>query len=156
MNFSMSDLSLTQTFCFLELCWDNVHRSLSLPPGKLADIQQLSLSLLQTQPVKVCRVISFLGKANFGASGHSQLWRLCHIIQSDMLTVYHSPTHLFSPVHFSFSALCQLEWLSHFEQSSVPLQFPLSHVVITTDTTTTHWAFYFQGSGLPLSVSGLW
>ena len=109
--------------------------SLSLPPDKLADIQQLALSLLQTQPVTVCLVMSFLGKANFSASGHSQLWRLFHVIQSDILTVYHSPTHLFSPVHFSFSVLCQLEQLSHLQQSPVLLQFPLPDVVIATDAT---------------------
>ena len=45
-NFSKSDLCLTQTFCFLGLCWDTVHMSVSLPPDKLADIQQLALSLL--------------------------------------------------------------------------------------------------------------
>ena len=42
-NFSKSDLHLTQTFCFLGLCWDTVHMSVSLPPDKLADIQQLAL-----------------------------------------------------------------------------------------------------------------
>ena len=73
-----------------------------------------------------------------------------------MLTVYHSPAHLFSPVHFSHSSLCQLEWLSQLQQSPVPLQFPLLDVVIATDAMPTHWAFYFQGSGLPLLVSGSW
>ena len=29
-------------------------------------------------------------------------------------------------------------------------------MVIATDTMPTHWAFYFQGSGLPLSVSKSW
>ena len=38
-NLSTSDLCLTQTFCFLELCQETVHMSVSLPPGKLADIQ---------------------------------------------------------------------------------------------------------------------
>ena len=47
--------------------------SVSLPPDKLADIQQLALSLLQTPHVTVCRVISFLGKANFCTNGHSHL-----------------------------------------------------------------------------------
>ena len=36
------------------------------------------------------------------------------------------------------------------------MQFPLSNVVIATDAMPTHWAFYFQGSGLPSSVSGPW
>ena len=98
----------------------------------------------------------FLGKANFCANGYSQLWRVFCVIESDMLTVYHSPINWFSPVHFSFSALCQLEWLSDLEQSQVPLQFPLLTVVIATDDMPTYWAFYFQGSGLPLSVSGSW
>ena len=100
--------------------------------------------------------MSFLGKANFCANDHSQLWRLCLVIQSDMLTVYHSLTHLFSPVHFSFSAVCHLECLCHLQQNPVPLQFQLPDVVIATDATPTHWAFYFQESGLPLSVSGSW
>ena len=43
--------------------------------------------------------------------------------------------------------------MSNLQQSPVPLHFPLPDVVIATDATPTHWAFYFQGSGLPLSVS---
>ena len=78
--------------------------SVSLCADKLVDIQQLALSLLQAQPITVCRVMSFLAKGNFCANVHSQLWRLCHVIQSDMLIVYHSSTHLFSPIHFSFSS----------------------------------------------------
>ena len=73
-----------------------------------------------------------------------------------MLTVHQSPTHFFFPVHFSFSALCQLEWLSHFQQNPVSLQFLLPDLVIATDAMPSHWAFYFKGSGLPLSVSGSW
>ena len=73
-----------------------------------------------------------------------------------MLSVYHSAMQLFSHVHFSLSSSHQLEWLSHLQQSPVPLQFPLPDVVIATDATPTHWAFYFQGSGLPLLVSGAW
>ena len=122
----------------------------------LADIQQLALSLLQSQHVTVCRVMSFLCKANFHTNGPSQLWCLCHVLKSDMLHVYHSPTHLFSWVHFSLSSLHQLEWLSQSQQSPVPLQFPLPDVVIATDAMPTQWAFYFQESGLPLSVSGPW
>ena len=155
-NFSKLDLCLSQSFTFLGLCWDTVHMSVSLPPDKLADIQQLALSLLFTPHVTVCKVMSFLGKANFCTNGHSRLWHLCHVIQSDMLSVYHSPTQLFSCVHFSLSSLHQLESLSTLQQSPVPLQFPLPDVVIATDATPTHWAFYFQGSGLPLSVSGAW
>ena len=130
--------------------------SVSSPLDKLTDIQQLALSLLQSQHVTVCWVMSFLGKANFCTNGHSQLCYLCHVIQSDMLHVYHSPNHLFSWVHFSLSSLHQLEWLSQLQQSPVPLQFPLPDLVIATDAMPNHQAFYFQGSGLPLSVSGPW
>ena len=148
-NFSKSDLCLSQTFTFLGICWDPVCISVSLPPDKLAAIQQLALSLLQTTHVTVCKVMSLLGKANFCTNGHSQLHRLCHVIQSDMLSVYHSPMQLFSCVHFSISSLHQLQQLAHLQQSSIPLQFPLPDVVIATDATPNHWAFYFQGSGLP-------
>ena len=52
-NFSKSDLHLSQSFTFLGLCWDTVHMLVSLPPDKLADIQQLALSLLHTPHVTV-------------------------------------------------------------------------------------------------------
>ena len=73
-----------------------------------------------------------------------------------MLHVYHSSTHLFSQFHFSLSSLHQLEQLSQLQQSPCPFQFPLPDVVIATDAMPTYWAFYFHGSGLPLSVSGPW
>ena len=155
-NFSKSDPCLSQSFTFVGLCWDTVCMSVSLPPDKLANIYQLALSLLQTPHVTVCKVMSFLGKANFCTNGHSQLHHLCCVIQSDMLSVYHSPTQLFSHAYFSLSSLHQLEWLAELQQSPVLLQFPLPDVVIATDATPTHWAFYFQESGLPLSVSGAW
>ena len=84
------------------------------------------------------------------------LQHLCCVIQSDKLCVYHSHAQLFSYVHFFLPSLHQLEWLAHLQQSPVPLQYPLPDVVIATDAMPTHWAFYFQGSGLPLSVSGSW
>ena len=129
-NFSKLDLGLSQSFTFLGLCWDTVCMSVSLPPDKLAEIQQLALSLLWTPHLTVHKVMCFLGKANFSTNGHSQLQHLCHVIQSDMLSVYHSPTQLFSCVHFSLSSLHQLEWLSNLQQSPVPLQLPLPDVVI--------------------------
>ena len=113
-NFSKSDLQLSQSFIFLGLCWDTVHLSVSLPPDKLADIQQLALSLLQTPHVTVCKVMFFLGKVNFCTNGHSQLHHLCCVIQSDILSVYHSPTQLFS-------------WASHSSQHAGRCSSAVSH-----------------------------
>ena len=73
-----------------------------------------------------------------------------------MLCIYHSPTQLFSCVHFSLSSLHQLEQLAHLQHSLIPLQFLLPDVVIATDATPIHWIFYFQESGLPVLVSGSW
>ena len=151
-SLTFASLSLFVSWGMLGYC---PHISI-LPPDRLADIQQLALPLWQSQHVTVCRVMSFLGKANFCTNGHSKLWCLCHVIQSDMLHVYHSPTHLFSQVHFSLSSLCQLEHLSQLQQSPVPLQYPLPDMVIATHATPTHCTFYFQGPGLPLLVSGPW
>ena len=47
-----------------------------------------------------------------------------------------------------------MEQLPHLQQNPVPLQFPLPDVVIGMNAMPLHWAFYFQGSGLPLSVNG--
>ena len=88
--------------------------------------------------------MSFLGKTNFFANGHSQLWQLCHVIQSDMLTVYHSLSRLFPSVQFSFSALHQLEWLFHLQQSPIPLQFLFPDIVFATDAIASYWPFIFR------------
>ena len=71
----------------------------------------------------------------------------------DMLNVYLSQAHLICSIHLSFPALCQLWRLSQLHQCTVPLQFPLSDVVITMDVTPSHLAFYFLGLGLYLSFS---
>ena len=61
-----------------------------------------------------------------------------------MLAVYHIPGQLYSLVHFSFSSLHQLEQLPHLQQSSVPLQFLLSDVVIATDAIPVIGPFIFR------------
>ena len=95
--------------------------SVSLPPDKLGDIQQLALSLLRNQYVTVCRAMSFLGKANFVPMATPNCGTF---VMSFKVTCYMStilpPIYLLRFI-FSRSSLCQLEQLSHFEQSPVPL-----------------------------------
>ena len=130
------------------------YMSFSLPTSKLIKIQQITHILLLRPTITVCQGMSFWGKSTFCVSGHAQLEQFCHVLQSNILNVYHSAAYLFfSP--FSSSAM-QLQKLSHLQQSSVPLQFPLPDMVITTNATPHYWAFYFQGSGLPVFCCGTW
>ena len=112
-NFSKSELHFTETFVF----WDCIGIQwicLSLLPSeKLLEIQQLAHDLLQRKSVKVYWVMSFLGKTTFCASGHTQFYQLCHVIQSDMLIVYHLKDHFFLSFHLSLPALHQFWGLSH-------------------------------------------
>ena len=73
--------------------------SVSLPSNKCIEIQQLAHALLLSQPI-LC------------AHGHAQLCQLCHVIQSDMLSLYQSPTHLFisfSPFSFIAASASEAE-----------------------------------------------
>ena len=115
-NFSKSELHLTP--CFFELCWGMVHMCVSLPSGKLDGMWHLAHSLLQGHSVTVCQGMSFLGKADFYANGHSKLcWWWC-VIESDMLNVYHSPTYFFSSFHFS--GLVTVSVVSKFSPPPIP------------------------------------
>ena len=58
--------------------------------------------------------------------------------------------------NFPFQLCINLSGLSHLQQSQVPLQFSTSWYGIATDAMPSHWAFYFQDSGMPLSISGSW
>ena len=100
--------------------------------------------------IKTCHL-----KRPFCANGHAQLYWFCHVLQSNILNVYHfSISFISTYVHLSLSAWHQLWRLSRFQQSAVPLQFSLPDmVVIDTDATSNNWAFYFQGSGCPISLN---
>ena len=98
--------------------------SVSLPPDKLADIQQLAFSLLQTPHVTVHMVMSFLGKANFCTSGHFKLWHLCHVIQSDLLHIYHSPMHFIFACSFFPFLLTSTGMVGSF--ATEPISFVIS------------------------------
>ena len=143
--FSKLDLCLSLSFTFLGLCWDTVHMSVSLPPDKLADFQQLALSLLQTLYVTVCRVMSSLGKAKFYTAGHSHLLHLCCVIQSGILGVYHSPTQLFSCVHFLFPL--SFNWNSWLYYSKV-----LSIAISTSWCGHCYWCYTHPLIGLPYQL----
>ena len=98
-----------------------VHICVSLPSNKIDEIWDLAYSLLQRYSVTVCQVMFFLVRANFCASGHSQLQQWSHIIQSDMLHVFHSPAYFYFFLLFSGLALCQLRYLCQLQQNPVPL-----------------------------------
>ena len=67
--------------------------------------------------------MSFLSKATFCANGHVQLCQLCHVIWSDMLKVYHSPTCLFLYFHLSLPAVSATETVSVAAVSSALGEF---------------------------------
>ena len=78
--------------------------------------------------------MSFLGKTTFCAIGHAQVCQFCHVIQSGMLNVYHSPTHLF-PISAFLVTFC-IGFRGCLNCGSlVPFQFPFLDVVIATDAT---------------------
>ena len=71
-----------------------------------------------------------------------------------MLNVYHSLAHLFFLFSFfSSSSASTSETVSVAAESST-LTISLPDMVITTDATPKHWAFYFHSSGVLLSFSG--
>ena len=125
-----------------------------MPADNLLGIQQYShcrLSLLQS-----VRSYLFLARPTFMptdmhnvviVSCQSEKWVEC---------LSFSSSFIFFLFTFSFQLFFQLWRLSQLPQRSVPLWFPLSDVVITTDTAPSHWAFYFHDSGLPLSFKGIW
>ena len=61
--------------------------SISLPTYKPFEVQQWALSLLQMQTATVQQVMLFVCKANFVPVDMQQLFHLCPVIQSDMLTI---------------------------------------------------------------------
>ena len=84
--------------------------------AKLLKIQYLAHSLLWTQPILVCQVISFLGKANFCANRHAQLCQLCCILESNLLNVCLSLIH-FSFLYFFSNSASTLEIVSVVTES---------------------------------------
>ena len=114
--------------------------SISLPTNSLLEIHQLVLLSCSYIPSGH----AYLGKTKFCANTHTQLCHLCHVIQINMLRVYHCPTYVFCSLYFSFSALHQFGRLSQLEQCLVPLQLPHPGVVIATDLHPVIGPFIFR------------
>ena len=123
-----------------EWVWDILDMPVSLLSENLLKIQKLAHAFLQRQPVALHQCMSFLGKATFCVNGHAQLCQLCHVIQSDILNIHHSLSHLFLSFHLSLPVQCHVQ-RSQLQQRLVPLQYPLPALVIATDAMTHHWAF---------------
>ena len=62
------------------------------------------------------------------------------------------PTHL----NFSFQLCLIFGNCCSCNGVLFPCDFTLPDMIITMDATPSHWALYFQGSGLPLSLSETW
>ena len=140
-------LDSCSNFLFLGLCWDTMDINVSLLSDKCLEMQHLAPGLLLRQPITVHMVMSFHGKTTFCANRHAQLCQLYHVIQSDMLTVYHSLTQLFLSHHLSLLAQCQLQRLSQ-------LQYKSSNLVICSS-----WCEYCcwcYAPSMGLLFSGFW
>ena len=72
-----------------------------------------------------------------------------------MLNVYHSSASFFYCFFFFLSTYASTSETVSVEQY-ISLQCSLPDVVISTDAILSHWAFYFEGFGLPLALSGSW
>ena len=82
----------------------------SLLPDRLEEKQRVGTFLVADTTYYSSSGHVLSGHANFCSSGYSQLWQWCHVIQSDMLNVYHSPPHLFSSFSvFIFSSVLTSE-----------------------------------------------
>ena len=69
--------------------------SASLPSEKPKKIQQFLHALLKRQCITVNQAVSSLGETCLLCHWICKHLPLCHVIQSDMLNVYHSPAHFF-------------------------------------------------------------
>ena len=99
------------------------------------------------QSVRLCPFLvrwPFVPMDRHNFSGCAMSFRVTCWVFMILLLVYFFLFHFSLPVHH------QLQSLSQLQQSPVPLQFPLPHVVIATDAMPHFWAC-FQDSGVPVS-----
>ena len=133
-NFSKSELSVTEYFCCRGLFEDTVDMSVSLPTDKLLETHQFAFSLLQMHFLQSMRSCLFMGKANFVPLD------MHNFVICDRMTLYDSLAYLLHILHL-FSWLCiNLEIVS---VRTVP-SFLLSHaVIIAVDDASSQWSFHF-------------
>ena len=154
-NYDKSELHLSQNFCFPGCHWDTVDMSLSLASDYSLRYSSWLLYFCRLSLLQFIWSCPFLARL-FCANGHAQHYQLYYVIQDNMLNVYHFPADFFLSCHLSISAQHQVKSLSQLWKSPVSLQFPLCDVVIATNAMPNHCVFYFQGSGLPFSISSTW
>ena len=149
------ELCLTQHFCFLGLFWDTVDMSVSLPSDKLFEAYELVHSLLWSQPITLFQIMCFWTRPIL-VPMDMHTFPLRHIIQSNMLNVYHSLFHAFC-VFFTYISTyaSTLEIVSAVTESG--------SLSVSSSSCGYHYGCYalsvglsFQGSVLPLCCSATW
>ena len=144
-NFSKSALHFTHMFCFLGLCCDTVHISLSF----IILISWLTFSswlfpCCRPNLLQSIRSCPFLARPIFVPIATPNCGD-CVMSFSDMLTVYHSPSPLFSPVYFSFSALHQLDHYLICNRVQFPCNFHFLMWLLLQMPGTLIGPFIFRG-----------
>ena len=151
-DFSKSELCLSQ---YVWLFWYIKDMSVFLPTDKFFEIQQLVLSLLQVQTATAHLVMSIWTSPTFVTMGMYNF--TIYVVWTNNMFIsiilFHTYFVLFN---FLFSALHQLQRLSHVQHCPVSLLYPFHDVVITIDALFCHWVFYVQASALPLSFCRTW
>ena len=119
---------------------------LFMSSDRLLHIQQLDPSLIQTQPVAVCQVMSFFRARSIFQPTDMHNFPNCFMsfrvtcrMYTSLQVIYLLSLHLFSLMHHLWS-------FSQLQQSLVPMWFP--YVVIAADVIPSHLAFYFEDLGL--------
>ena len=150
-NFSNFELCLTVHFAFFKTMLGYS----GLLSDKPFEIQQLTESLLQRQPVTIHLVMSSLGMTTIvpmdkhNSAGYGASFRM-------YVECLPFPVHLCFPFSLSFSSsMAPTLGDTQLQQSSVPLQFPLPDVGITTDAIPKIWPS-ISGYSVFLSCSGIW
>ena len=129
--------------------------SASLPSDEFLDTQMFVLSLLHTQPVAICQVISF--------------WARQILCQQTSKTFPIVSCHSEQYVEYLSFSTSLLLFISFFPSTSTSTSENVSVTTksgslaifsslcgYTIDATSSHWAFYFQIFGLPFSFSSTW
>ena len=129
-------------FVFLGMFWNTVDMSVYLLSVKLFEIQLLTNTFLQTQPITVCQVLSFYGNTHFSAYGHTKTLPIVS---------YHSEWHVeclsFSGLLILFFPFLPSRSVSLWETVQFPCYFFLLLWFITVDTKSDHWTFHFRVLG---------
>lgn len=151
-SWEKTNLSPSQEFTYLGLCWNTKDLTVSLPSDKRRHLRATAAVLQRSRHTTARKLMQFLGRANFAAYAIPLARLHYRELQRELRAVYKQPRDLKKVLVLSQEARAELQFWQQVEYSPRSLRPPQPEITMATDASKKGWGASLQS----MTAAGRW